>query len=451
MKEIKIKGADEIIYEHKCKNGLMVYIWPYNLSEEAYFTLTVKYGSIHTTFKSKNKEYNVPNGMAHFLEHIKFNEAKDVTAHDYFYKMGTYTNAYTTYDHTSYEVVCSNNIKENLTHLLYFVLNPYFTKALIQKEKPIIVEESKMVLNNPYNLGYKTLMNNVYKVNNKRNLVTGEKDDIKEISIEDVKAVFENFYHPENMFLIVTGKVNPYEIEKIVDEYFENIPKSKYLKPEIISSKEPDSVNKKSEEIYTTVTKDKLLLSIKIPKKQYKNISDLHLRILFNILMSINFGTTSQFNEHLIQNSLVDDIYYMTTVEENHIIITFESSTSYPNQIVKMIKDKLMKLDFDKEDFIRKNKTFIASAILGYEDATEVNNDIRADIIKYGKIIDNLQDVFKALTPEDGDNIIKKMKKYEISYIILKPNEKKWNLTFHFFWCILIIIKKEGFLWRSFY
>lgn len=425
MKEIKIKGADETIYEHICKNGLTIYIWPYNLSEEAYMTLTVKYGSVHTKFKSNNKEYNVPNGIAHFLEHIKFNEGKDTTAHDYFYKMGAYSNAYTTYDHTSYEVVCSNNIKDNLLHLLYFVLNPYFTKSLIQKEKPIIIEESKMILNNPYNIGFKTLMNNLYKVNNKKYLVTGEKDDIKDITIDDIKLVFDNFYHPENMFLTVTGKVNPYEIEKIVDEYFEDIPQKEFLNPEVILPKEPDSVVKKSDEVYTTVTKEKLLANIKIPKKQFKGISDLQLRILFNILLSINFGTTSEFNEYLIQNNIVDDIYGSVTVETDHIILNCEASTSYPKEVFKMLKEKLHKLVFDEDVFNRKNKTNIAAAILGYEDATEVNNDIRNDIIKYGKIIDDLQDIFKSLKAEDGKDLIKKLKKYEISYVILKPNMQR--------------------------
>ncbi|MBQ6841328.1 MAG: insulinase family protein [Bacilli bacterium] len=425
MKEIKIKGAGEVIYEHTTKNGLKVYVWPYNLSEEVNLTLTVKYGSIHTKFKSNGKEITVPDGMAHFLEHIKFNEKKDLTAHDYFYKIGSYTNAYTTYDHTSYEVICNNNIKDNLEHLLYFVFNPYFTKGLIQKEKGIIIEESKMTLNNPYNMGYKALMNGLYKLNNKRKLVTGEKDDIKAITIEDVEHVFNNFYHPKNMFLTVTGNVNPYEIEKIVEEYCDGMKVSKYLNPEIILPKEPDYIIEEAQEIETTVTKEKLLLSVKIPKKQYKDIDDLHLRILFNILMDINFGTTSELNEHLIQNSLVDDIYYMVTVEDNHIILTFESSTSYPKQIIKMIKDKLKNLTFEEDIFTRKNKTLIAASILGYEDAADVNNDIRADIIKYNKIIDNIQDVFKELNAENGIEIIDKLKKYEISYVILKPNQSK--------------------------
>ena len=67
MKEIKIKGAEEIIYEHKCKNGLSVYIWKYNLSEEVNLTLTVKYGSIHTKFKSQGKEIVVPNRLVNLI------------------------------------------------------------------------------------------------------------------------------------------------------------------------------------------------------------------------------------------------------------------------------------------------------------------------------------------------------------------------------------------------
>ena len=69
------------------------------------------------------------------------------------------------------------------------------------------------------------------------------------------------------------------------------------------------------------------------PKKQYKGIPDIKLRILFNVLLSINFGTTSEFNEHLIQNNLVDDICYMTTVEEDHIIVnrSFEDG----HQVIK--------------------------------------------------------------------------------------------------------------------
>ena len=423
MKEIKIKGTGETIYEHVLKNGFKVYIWKYNLSEEIVCTLTVKYGSVHTKFKVNNHVYEVPNGIAHFLEHIKFNETKDTTAHDYYNKLGSYVNAYTTYDHTSYDVTFNDNIKDNLNHLLFFVLNPFFTKRLIQKEKPIIIEEAKMVLNNPYNIGYNALQNNLYIENSKKYLVTGMPEDIKRITIDDALNVFQNFYHPKNMFLTVTGNVNPYEIEKIVDEYFANHKFDKYANPEIICKKEPNEVLKKHEDVKTNVTKEKLLRSYKIPKKSYKIYDDLHLRVLFNVIMDLNFGMTSEFNDYVISNNIVDEIYYMVSVEDDQIIITFEISSSYPIEISKKLDEQMNSLKCLKEDFERKKKVLIASTILGYEDATDVNNDIRSSIIKYGKVIANMKEVFSEISFEDGNKIIDLLKKYQTTDVILKPNK----------------------------
>lgn len=427
MKEIKIQKANEIIYEHTCKNGLKVYIWKYDLSEEIVLTFNVKYGSIHTSFNYKDKEINVPNGIAHFLEHIKFNEGIDKTAHDYFYKMGSYTNAYTTYDHTSYEVICNENVKDNLEHLLYFVLNPYFTKGIIQKEKSIIIEEAKSVLDNPYNIGYFTILNNVFHKDKHKNIITGNPEDVKKITLGDIEKVYDAFYHPKNMFLSVCGNVNPYEVIKIVEEYFDNVKTPKYYKPEIITEKEDSSIRKAKEEVFTNVTKEKLFLGFKIPKKGYKKYDDLHLRILISGLMNINFGTTSLFNEELIQNNIIDDLYYTVNVDEQTILILFESSTSYPKEVAIKIKEKMQNLECDEKDFERKKKAMIAGTILGYDNAEVVNNSIVIDIVRYDGIINNTYDIYKSLKMSDVNFIINKLKKAKSSEVILKPNKKETN------------------------
>ena len=74
MKKIQIERINEIVYEHELPNGFKIYIWPYKMVSDIYLTLTIKYGSIDTTCELNNKKINVPNGMAHFLEHIKFNQ-----------------------------------------------------------------------------------------------------------------------------------------------------------------------------------------------------------------------------------------------------------------------------------------------------------------------------------------------------------------------------------------
>ena len=46
-----------------------------------------------------------------FLEHVKFNIDEDTTAHDKFYKIGGDSNAFTTFDYTSYLVFATKNKK----------------------------------------------------------------------------------------------------------------------------------------------------------------------------------------------------------------------------------------------------------------------------------------------------------------------------------------------------
>ena len=423
MKEIIIKNVDEKVYEHTCASGLKVYIWTYPFCEETNLTLTVKYGSIHTKFKVDGKEISVPNGIAHFLEHIKFNEKKDVSAHEWFNKIGSYVNAYTTYDHTCYEVICSQNIEDNLKHLLKFVYNPYFTKGLIAKEKPIIIEEASMSLDNPYNVGYKELLKNLYFNNNKKYLVTGEKEDIKSITYDDVINVFDNFYHPENMFLIVTGNVNPYEIAKVCDKFFEKSQINEYSNPKVITEKEPDKVHKDCKKINVNVTKENLMLAFKVPRKNF-NLSQIETKLFTNILLYTNFGSISLLKETLLNEKLIDDLYYSFSYEDDHLVIVFEVSTSYPEEVSKKIKECFNNLEISKETFERRIKCYVAEDILGFEDPMEVNNTIRSNIINYDKVLDNTIDVLKNAKYEQINLFISKLKKYTSSEVILLPKDK---------------------------
>ena len=88
MKEIKINKTNEIMYYEKLNNDLEVYIVPNVYQKNFYITFTTKFGSINTEFKIKEEKTfkKVPNGIAHYLEHLMFN-MEDGTAFDYFSKL----------------------------------------------------------------------------------------------------------------------------------------------------------------------------------------------------------------------------------------------------------------------------------------------------------------------------------------------------------------------------
>lgn len=425
MEEIKLSYVDEKIYKHLCRSGLIVYVWPYDLNDQVLMTITTRFGNVHNDFKVEGKEYHVPSGTAHFLEHVKFNIKKDLTAHDIFYKLGSYTNAYTTYDHTLYEVECSENIEENLSSLLSFVYTDYFTDGLVRKEKPIIIEEAKSVLDDPYNKGYFELQQNVYKNSKYKNIITGSPDEIRKITKEDIENAYKYFYHPENMFLIVTGNVNPYDVEKVVDDFFKTHEFPKYVKPELIIKSEGLKVNKSQSELECNVTKEKALIAFKYAKNEFLNkYSLLELKLIVGIILLYNYGSVSKLHSELLNNGLIDSLFYSVEESENNIVIYFETSTSYPEEIIRKVIDTMSNLEVTQEELQRRKKVLLARSILGFDSPTGINDMIKNDLIDYNEVINNIEEYYQNINYEDVKKVIKMMAKNSNSYVILKPKKE---------------------------
>ena len=148
---------------------------------------------------------------------------------------------------------------------------------------------------------------------------------------------------------------------------------------------------------------------------------------MLNIILNINFGVTSEFNNYLLKKDLIDDMYYTINVEKDHVIIMFEISTSYPNEVLNKIRKQMEHLTLNEQEFTRKKRALIATSILGYDDSYEVNSDIRMDIIRYNKIVTDLKGIINSFTLEVVKNIASKITDYKESYIILNPLEENEN------------------------
>lgn len=398
MKEIELKGLNEKIYEHVTNEGLKIYIWQNEKIKGTYLSLTVPYGSIHTNFKVNNKSYKVPNGVAHFLEHVKFNMDKNTTAHDVFKKLGGEANAFTTFKFTSYIVYTAEKVNENLNTLLDFVYTPYFTKSLVNKEKGIIVEEAKMGLDDPYSVSYFTFLKQLFHKYHYRNEITGNPNEINAITLEDISNVYNSFYHPENMFLVATGNLNPYEIVKQTEE---NLAKKKFkpfVKPKISKIKEDKTVVKKHQELELKITTPEYRYALKIPRSKFKNISDKELMVYLYILGQMTFGPTSDIRETLREKELVSNFNAGINFIDDYIIITFYAITDYYKEVEKLIDEKIKSYSLTKEDFERKRKAEIANLILRFDDVIAMNELIQNDIIVFGKINNNMKEVYENLS-----------------------------------------------------
>lgn len=406
MEKIEIKGTGEEIFYTESSSGLPIYIWKDEYAKSFYLSLNVKFGSIHTEFKIGNTKYQVPNGIAHFMEHIKFNVKKDVTANDLFDPLGSDINAFTTFQLTSYLVYGTSRFQENLDSLLDYVYNPYFTKGIISKEKGIIASEINMGKDQPYNELYYLFHECIYKKEKYKYLITGEVEDIKQVNIDDIRLIYDTFYHPKNMFLIVCGNVNPYEVEKIVNDNLDKKDIGEYLNPEIITQKEPKEVACHEKIVKTHIEVDKAKIGFKIDKKRFKNYNDIELNILFSLILDHNFGETSNLREELLQDGLITFLSANRYVMEDYIILDITIESKYLDEAIKRILEKLEHLEMDEEDLTRKIHASIATLVTNYEDVEQVNSMIQNYIIYYGKLIPNLKEIYESITLQDINNII---------------------------------------------
>ncbi|MEZ6195718.1 MAG: pitrilysin family protein [Planctomycetota bacterium] len=196
--------------------GLRLDVFPKEGWRKTYALLGTRFGGIDLDFRSSvnGRRNRVPAGVAHFLEHKMF-EKKTGDVMDAFSRLGGSSNAMTGFHYTGYLVESTENTAACLDLLCDFVLDPWFTEALVEKEKGIIAEEIKMYRDDPAWRGFMGLLENLYGRHPVATDIAGTLESIAAIRATDLDLCYRSFYRPDNMFLVVAGRCDPNEVEDI--------------------------------------------------------------------------------------------------------------------------------------------------------------------------------------------------------------------------------------------
>lgn len=171
------------------------------------------FGSVTRQFSLDGRQYTLPAGTAHFLEHKMF-ESDQGDAFDLYAKTGASANAFTGYDRTCYIFSATRLFDENLDILLSMVGHPYFTKETIAKEQGIIGQEIKMYDDSPDWRLLNGLFNCLYKEHPIRDDIAGTVESIATLTPELLYACTDAFYRPGSMVLAVAGNI---ELEQVLE------------------------------------------------------------------------------------------------------------------------------------------------------------------------------------------------------------------------------------------
>ena len=300
MNKLKLEKIDLDLYHETLDNGLNIYIVPKDNVNGIYATFTTKFGSIDEEFIPIGEaEYKkVPLGVAHFLEHKLFEQKDGKEPFEFYSERGCDANANTSNYKTTYLFSGANSFAENINYLLDYVQEPYFTDENVEKEKGIIEQEIKMYEDDPYFKMYDGLVYNAFNEHPIKYPIAGTVKDVYSITKEDLYTCYNTFYHPSNMFVVITGNVDPIETINIIKINQEEKKYDKSKKIKIKKYSEKDNVEKELEETNMDIEISKLGIAYKINcSKLNKNIIDI--RSYLSMLFDLKLGPTSDLSEKL--------------------------------------------------------------------------------------------------------------------------------------------------------
>lgn len=424
MKKIKLSGIDEVIYYEKLSNGLDVYLYNKEDCTNNYVTFTTKFGSIYNEFIpiGKSKMIKVPHGVAHFLEHKVFAQKYGPQPEEFFAQSGTICNAYTTFKNTTYLFSGPTDLKKNINFLLDYVQSPYFTKENVDSEKGIITQEIHMCDDDLSDVMYEHIRKNSFYNNPFKDSIIGTVKDINSITPETLFTCYNTFYHPENMFLVVTGNFEPEEILATIEE---NQNKKEFKKLEKIETKEykeKDKVVKEKEIIKKNTEISKVSYNIKISLKDI-DISKRKYNIYLFIIFSILFDDTSLFDEEAKKENITTNSLYINILNcDSHLLVSLINETNNYKKLLNKIEDTLNNINISESDLERKKKVLISNEIFSFENLEVINEMIIDNIVFDDHIEDNMIEILRSLNKEELDKILSEIDLSNKSIVVLESN-----------------------------
>jgi len=385
-------GTTAIIKERKDTQAVSIQVW---------------FG-VGSVFEKDNER-----GLSHFLEHMLFNGTKYTEPGEIereVEKKGGTINAATSYDFTFYYIeIASPFWEESLQYLYYMTTAPLLTEEMVEKEKPIVLEELNRHLDNPKSVLWDTYNKLAYKVSNYKHPVIGYRETIEKFNEKLVKNYFYSHYVPSNTYVVVVGNIDKDRVLKKIKETFGTV-KGKYYKPPKVPLEPPQEEIRKKEIYKPQITRAYVSIGWQTPPVSSKE------SFTANVLEEIfTGGRTSVLYQKLRETGLVQAVYggYLAHRGTSQFIFYYITEP----QKVEKVKKELFKIIMDfrdngvPEELVENaKKKLINSEVFARE---EVNHD--AQSLGYAaSVVGNIDydlkytENIKKVSKKDIDRFLKK-------------------------------------------
>ncbi len=323
------------------KNGLRVLFYIDTLSPLVSTQVWYKVGSYY--------EPSGITGISHLLEHMAFKGSKNYPG-DLYSKLilenGGQDNAFTSENYTAYWSDLAYDRYELALKLeADRMKNLLLDSQEFESERKVVMEERRLGENSPYSTLYENFYAVAYLSHPYRNPVIGWMDDLKRITISDLRNWYQTYYQPKRAVLVLAGKIKPKEALKKVERYFGGI-KGKEVREKTFS--EPLPKGERRIKIKRDVKTPFLMLGYRTCGVQDEDYFPLE--VLEGILLR---GKSSRLYKTLVyEKNLLTDIWGGSDIEKDPGIFYFFAVIKDTGKIKEVENALYQEIEKLKEDTI---------------------------------------------------------------------------------------------------
>ena len=303
---IRSKPLNEQRHEATLDCGMKLMFAPRPGYSKKIAYVVADYGSVDSSWTQGNRRVRVPDGIAHFLEHMVFKKARGDLS-DVFAQRGAYVNAHTSHTQTGYYFECTERFEENLDTLLEMALTPYFEKRLVDIEREIISQEIRQYLDHSGWVGFQQMMELLYVKHPLRIDIAGTVETVRRVTPDLLGMCHATFYHPTNLTLLICGDFDRHELLDLANTYADKwapeLPASRFRRDRVI---EPKSIKARKAVKRMYVTRPRFMIGFK-DHKQPRGGKMTHRDVLTSLALDALFSRESEafddlYNKRLIGN-----------------------------------------------------------------------------------------------------------------------------------------------------
>ncbi len=212
--------------EHTLGNGLRLI-----MSKQSNIPMV----ALNTTFHvgSKDEEEN-RTGLAHLFEHLMFEGSPNVSKGKFdeiLNHCGGESNAYTSWDSTSYFIALPSSQLEVGLWLDSDRISGFgISEDSLEIQKNVVLEEKMLYADNsPYGSVEEESSKRLFRNSGYRWPIIGNMEDLKKVTLNDLKIFFEKFYKPNNAVISIVGDIEYEDTVKLVEKYYGDLKPGKEI------------------------------------------------------------------------------------------------------------------------------------------------------------------------------------------------------------------------------